>query len=67
MAFLRILTESTDGVGQRRRVFWFDEVASALNRSPSYARVLWTRAVRKLSEILAESEPSESWDGDDES
>jgi RNA polymerase sigma-70 factor (ECF subfamily) len=38
-----------------RRIFLqqqFDEVATALNRSPGATRVLWTRAVRKLREIL---------------
>src|SRR5262249_23863022 len=38
-----------------RRVFQqepFEVVAQALNRSPGAARVLWTRALRRLRELL---------------
>lgn len=41
-----------------RRVFHqqpFDEVARALERSPGAVRVLWTRALRRLREMLDES------------
>jgi RNA polymerase sigma-70 factor (ECF subfamily) len=34
----------------------FKEVADRMNRSPGATRVLWTRAMRRLSELLEESD-----------
>jgi RNA polymerase sigma-70 factor (ECF subfamily) len=45
----------------QRRVFHqqpFDEVAGALGRSSGAARVLWTRALRRLRELLDENSTS---------
>jgi DNA-directed RNA polymerase specialized sigma24 family protein len=44
-----------------RRVFDhepFEEIARALGRSPGACRVVWTRALRRLRQLLTESDPS---------
>ncbi len=35
----------------------FNEIAVRMNRSPGAARVLWTRAMRRLGQLLEEIEP----------
>jgi RNA polymerase sigma-70 factor (ECF subfamily) len=35
----------------------FNEIAVCLGRSPGAARVLWTRAMKRLSQLLEEAEP----------
>ena len=35
----------------------FNEIAVRMSRSPGAARVLWTRAMQRLSQLLEEKEP----------
>ncbi len=35
----------------------FNEIAVRMNRSPGAARVLWTRTMRRLGQLLEEIEP----------
>ncbi len=35
----------------------FNEIALRMDRSPGATRVLWTRAMRRLGQLLEESEP----------
>ncbi len=35
----------------------FDEIATRMNRSSGAVRMLWARAIKKLSQLLKESSP----------
>ena len=35
----------------------FNDIAVRMSRSPGTARVLWTRAMRRLGQLLVELEP----------